>query len=80
MPLYNTPPTILFCDLSLGVGESKSFKYEILLPSVLPPSHRGKVIRFQYKLEIGIQTDIMNAATRVLSVPFRFFNRTNGAI
>ena len=77
LPLYNTPPTILFCDLKLGVGESKTFKYEILLPAVLPPSHRGKVVRFHYKLVIGVQHNVMNATTRVLSVPFRFFNRTN---
>ncbi|KAJ3373476.1 hypothetical protein HDU91_006877 [Kappamyces sp. JEL0680] len=77
LPLYNTPPTILFCDLELGVGESKSFKYEILLPSILPPSHRGKVMRFTYKLLIGIQKDALTRVSQVVSIPFRFFNRTN---
>lgn len=77
LPLYNTPPTILFCDQELDQGESKTYKYEILLPSVLPPSHRGKVIRFQYKLVIGVQRDVRNKVTQVFSIPFRFFNRTN---
>jgi hypothetical protein len=77
MPLYNTPPSILFCDEELEVGESKSFVYEILLPTVLPPSHRGKVIRFQYKLLIGIQKSVQSKVTQMVSIPFRFLNRTN---
>jgi hypothetical protein len=77
LPLYNTPPTILFCDEELRVGESKSYVYEILLPTVLPPSHRGKVIKFQYKLLIGIQKNLFSKVTQMVSIPFRFLNRTN---
>jgi hypothetical protein len=78
LPLFNTPPSILFCDLELGLGESKSYKYELLLPPALPPSHRGKIIRFQYKLLIGIQRSAQIRTTQVVTIPFRFFNRTNG--
>ena len=51
--------------------------YEILLPSVLPPTHRGKVLRFQYKLIIGLQKSSRKKMTQVVTIPFRFFNRTN---
>ncbi|KAH9257433.1 hypothetical protein BASA84_000755 [Batrachochytrium salamandrivorans] len=77
LPLYSTPPSILFCDLSLAPGESKSFKYEILLPSILPPSHRGKVARFFYKLIVGIQRSGKIRQSQIISIPFRLFNRTN---
>ncbi|KAJ3311192.1 hypothetical protein HDV04_004196 [Boothiomyces sp. JEL0838] len=77
LPLYNTPPTILFCDQEIPVGESRSYTYEIQLPSVLPPSHRGKLIRFTYKLIIGIQKSAVSRVTQVVTIPFRFFNRTN---
>ncbi|KAI8930293.1 Rgp1-domain-containing protein [Entophlyctis helioformis] len=77
LPLYSTPPSILFCDESLGPGESKSFKYEILLPAVLPPSHRGKIARFFYKLIVGIQRNGRIRQSQIISIPFRLFNRTN---
>ncbi|KAJ3318184.1 hypothetical protein HDV06_000771 [Boothiomyces sp. JEL0866] len=77
LPLYNTPPTILFCDQDIPIGESRSYTYEIQLPSVLPPSHRGKLIRFTYKLIIGIQKSAVSRITQVVTIPFRFFNRTN---
>ena len=77
LPLFNTPPSILFIDQSLSPGESKTYMYEILLPAVLPPSHRGKVIRFQYKLIVGLQKSSRKKMTQVVTIPFRFFNRTN---
>ena len=85
LPLFNTPPSILFSDLELDSGEEVTFKYELLLPAGLPPSYRGninllllgKVIRFQYKLIIGIQKDIFKKVTQIVAIPFRFFNRTN---
>jgi hypothetical protein len=84
LPLYNTPPSILFCDETLEIGQTKSCRnssklvvYELLLPSVLPPSHRGKVVKFQYKLLIGIQKNMKTKVSKVISIPFRFLNRTN---
>ncbi|KAI8813823.1 Rgp1-domain-containing protein [Cladochytrium replicatum] len=76
LPVYTTPPTILFMDLKLQPGESRKFRYEISLPANLPPSHRGKVIRFTYKLVIGIQRGAMNQKTQIIQLPFRLFGRT----
>ena len=77
LPLLNTPPSILFSDLDIAPGESKTFTYDILLPAQLPPSYRGKVVRFSYKLVIGVQKTVMGD-TQIITVPFRVFSRTNG--
>ncbi|KAJ3217670.1 hypothetical protein HDU67_007493 [Dinochytrium kinnereticum] len=77
-PLYSTPPSILFYDLSLEPGESKSFKYELKLPSELPPTHRGKIIRFSYKLIVGIQRSGTSKRSQVIQLPFRLFGKVEG--
>jgi Rgp1 len=50
--------------------------YQIRLPPNLPPSHSGKVCRIAYKLLIGVQKDALQRKTKVISIPFRLFNRT----
>ncbi|TPX68846.1 hypothetical protein SpCBS45565_g02868 [Spizellomyces sp. 'palustris'] len=77
LPLYSTPPSILFTDLSLAPGESKTYKYEILLPANLPPSHRGKAIRFSYKLIVGIQRGGIAHRSQVIQLPFRVFSQVD---
>ncbi|KAI8344340.1 Rgp1-domain-containing protein [Chlamydoabsidia padenii] len=54
-PVFSTPPSILFVDLDLTPGETKKYSYKIKLPNDLPPSHRGKSIRFNYYLVVGTQ-------------------------
>lgn len=53
-------------------------KYELILPSVLPPSYGGKVLRISYKLVVGVQKTDMTQKSFVVKIPFRLFNRTNG--
>ncbi|KAK3946413.1 Rgp1-domain-containing protein [Diplogelasinospora grovesii] len=55
IPLLSTPQSILFVDLQLAPGESKSFEYAFKLPKGLPPTHRGKTIKISYSLVIGTQ-------------------------
>ncbi|KAI9207315.1 Rgp1-domain-containing protein [Polychytrium aggregatum] len=74
-PVLSTPPTLLFADLSLGPGESKTFNYEIDLPSTLPPSYRGKVIRVSYKLLVNVQRPGGRTRTQLIQLPFRLFGR-----
>jgi hypothetical protein len=38
LPVYSMPPSLMFHDLILEDGETKSFKFEIQLPESLPPS------------------------------------------
>ncbi|KAI8341173.1 Rgp1-domain-containing protein [Chlamydoabsidia padenii] len=54
-PVFSTPPSILFVDLDLAPGETKKYSYKLKLPNDLPPSHRGKSIRFNYYLVVGTQ-------------------------
>ena len=53
-------------------------KYELILPSVLPPSYGGKVLRISYKLVVGVQKTDMTQKSFMVKIPFRLFNRTNG--
>ncbi|KAI8912345.1 Rgp1-domain-containing protein [Powellomyces hirtus] len=74
MPVYGTPPSILFINMALAPGESKTYKYEIMLPKTLPPSHKGKIIRFSYKLIVGIQRGGTSHKSQVIQLPFRVFS------
>ncbi|XP_029439041.1 RAB6A-GEF complex partner protein 2 isoform X2 [Rhinatrema bivittatum] len=67
--ILSTPPKILFCDLRLDPGESKSYSYCETLPIEGPPSFRGQSVKYVYKLTIGCQR--VNSAIKLLRVPFR---------
>ncbi|KAG0333427.1 hypothetical protein BG004_000842, partial [Podila humilis] len=73
-PLFSTPPSILFVDLHLAPGESTSYTYQIDLPSELPPSHRGKTIRFSYNLVLGVQRGSVHTPSKNIQLPFRLYN------
>ncbi|KAL7333941.1 Golgi membrane exchange factor (Ric1p-Rgp1p) subunit [Mucor circinelloides] len=84
MPVFSTPPSILFVDLNLSPGETVTYSYRLKLPKNLPPSYRGKSIRFNYYLVIGSQRSA--SATRksvgaqqghVVQIPFRVFNHVS---
>ncbi|KAI9034386.1 Rgp1-domain-containing protein [Hyaloraphidium curvatum] len=75
IPVYSGPPSILFVDLNLEPGESRTYKYSLLLPDSLPPSHRGRLARFSYRLVIGIQRGALDRGTQNFQVPFRLFNK-----
>ncbi|KAG9243163.1 Rgp1-domain-containing protein [Calycina marina] len=79
IPLLSTPQSILFVDLRLAPGESKTFKYSFKLPRGLPPSHRGKAIKITYKLVIGTQRPGGAKEQQVKSVefPFRILGSVN---
>ena len=79
VPLLSTPQSILFVDLRLAPGESKSYNYSFRLPRGLPPSHRGKAIKISYNLVIGTQRPGGSKEQRVKSVavPFRVLGSVN---
>lgn len=52
--------------------------YELPLPSDLPPSHRGKSIRFNYNLIISTQRGTPNRPSHTVQLPFRVFNHISG--
>ena len=55
IPLLSTPKSILFVDLKLAPGDSRSYSYSFPLPRGLPPSHRGRAMKVSYNLIIGTQ-------------------------
>ncbi|XP_062984444.1 RAB6A-GEF complex partner protein 2 [Elgaria multicarinata webbii] len=67
--VLSTPPKILFCDLRLDPGESKTYSYCETLPVDGPPSFRGQAVKYVYKLTIGCQR--VNSPIKLLRVPFR---------
>ncbi|KAF0450058.1 Rgp1-domain-containing protein [Gigaspora margarita] len=74
IPVFSTPPSILFCDLHLMPGETRTYTYETRLPTDLPPTHRGKAIRFNYNLIIGTHRGGLNQQSHIVQLPFRVFN------
>lgn len=79
IPLLSTPQSILFVDLRLAPGESRSYKYSFALPKGLPPSHRGKAIKISYKLVIGTQRPggAKEQQVKSVEVPFRILGSVN---
>lgn len=79
VPILSTPQSILFVDLRLAPGDSRSYNYSFKLPRGLPPTHRGKVIKIAYKLVIGTQRPGGAKEQQVKSVelPFRILGSVN---
>ncbi|KAJ6260251.1 hypothetical protein Dda_4475 [Drechslerella dactyloides] len=78
IPVLSTPQSILFVDLKLAPGESRSYTYTFTLPKQLPPTHRGKAIKVVYNIVIGTQRPGKGVQTpKVVEVPFRVFPHVN---
>ncbi|KAL8764884.1 MAG: hypothetical protein Q9209_007832 [Squamulea sp. 1 TL-2023] len=81
MPILSTPQSLLFVDLRLEPGQSQSYSYSFRLPAGLPPSHRGKAVRFSYNIVIGVQKAAPSRQkhiVRQVDFPFRVFPSVNG--
>ncbi|BGP42252.1 Golgi membrane exchange factor (Ric1p-Rgp1p) subunit [Rhodotorula kratochvilovae] len=53
VPMLSCPPSILGVDVMLKPGESRSYTYTLRIPADLPPSFRGRAIKFNYHLVVG---------------------------
>lgn len=81
IPILSTPQSILFVDLQLQPGESRSYKYRHPLPRGIPPSHRGRAMKVTYNLVVGTQRAGKAASQlniRNVDVPFRVLPGVNG--
>ncbi|GAA6003982.1 hypothetical protein JCM10207_006497 [Rhodosporidiobolus poonsookiae] len=88
VPTFSCPPSILGVDLVLEPGQSKSFTFTLRIPADLPPSFRGKAIKFNYHLVVGTNRSALGPApqashilgykretvSRVMRVPVRVYN------
>ena len=76
IPILSAPQSILFVDLQLAPGESRSYLFSHPLPRGIPASYRGKAIKINYNLVIGTQRAAkiaqQNQIKRV-EIPFRVF-------
>lgn len=79
IPLLSTPQSILFVDLQLAPGQSKTYEYSFRLPKGLPPTHKGKAIKISYSLVIGTQRPGGSKEQHVqtVEVPFRVLGSVN---
>lgn len=79
VPLLSTPHSILFVDLQLAPGESRSYEYTFRLPRGLPPTHKGKLMKISYSLVIGTQRagGAKEQQVRSVEVPFRVLGSVN---
>ncbi|XXG97176.1 Proteasome subunit alpha type-2 [Hypoxylon texense] len=79
IPLLSTPQSILFVDLQLAPGESRSYEYTFKLPRGLPPTHRGKAMKISYSLVIGTQRPggTKEQQVRSVEIPFRVLGSVN---
>ncbi|CEP14982.1 hypothetical protein [Parasitella parasitica] len=83
VPVFSTPPSILFVDLHLAPGETVKYSYKLQLPKNIPPTHKGKSIKFNYSLVIGTQrsggSSVKQTAIQghVVQIPFRVFNHVS---
>ncbi|KAJ4297485.1 Golgi membrane exchange factor (Ric1p-Rgp1p) subunit [Kalmusia sp. IMI 367209] len=79
VPLITTPQSILFVDLQLAPGESRSYTYSFTLPRGLPPTHKGRSMKVVYHLTIGTQRpgSARDQQVRHVEVPFRVFGSVN---
>ena len=72
VPLLSTPQSLLFVNLRLAPGEAKSYKYVFTMPRGLPPTHRGRAMRVQYQLVLGVQRPgNRQTGVKQVEVPFR---------
>ncbi|KAI8424931.1 hypothetical protein MSG28_006843 [Choristoneura fumiferana] len=67
--IFHTKPKILFCDLTIPLGETKKFWYRESLPIEAPPSYRGTSVKYSYKITIATQK--VGSHIRMVRIPFR---------
>ncbi|KAI0651411.1 Rgp1-domain-containing protein [Trametes meyenii] len=87
LPTLEVQPSMLAVDLSLGPGESRTYTYSLAIPENLPPTFRGRALKFSYQFILGVCRAGTGAApgagpssnSRVMKVPIRVYNNVSVA-
>ncbi|KAI0757446.1 Rgp1-domain-containing protein [Daedaleopsis nitida] len=81
LPTFEVQPSMLAVDLSLAAGESRTYTYTLTLPENLPPTFRGRALKFSYQFILGICRAGATSPgsgpasnSRVMKVPIRVYN------
>ncbi|PLW44181.1 hypothetical protein PCASD_09551 [Puccinia coronata f. sp. avenae] len=69
LPVFQNPISLLDVDVRLEPGQSRTYSFAIDLPHQLPPSHKGKLIKFQYELVVGM--NLLTGASLVAAAAHR---------
>ncbi|KAI8983332.1 Rgp1-domain-containing protein [Trametes punicea] len=85
LPTLDVQPSMLAIDLSLGPGESRSYTYSLVLPENLPPTFRGRALKFSYQFILGVcragsatsPGAGSSSSSRVMKVPIRVYNNVS---
>ena len=72
-PILVSAPVVLFGSLEMFQGQKMEYVFETVLPSIIPPTHRGRILKVTYKLILGIQKTIYEKPFLV-QLPFRVQN------
>ncbi|CAJ0573310.1 unnamed protein product, partial [Mesorhabditis spiculigera] len=68
--VYSSVPSILFCDINVLPGDSKTYTYEVQLPLTgLLPSFRGNLVRFQNRITVAVQH--LKSPIKMIHLPIR---------
>lgn len=67
--LLSTQPKILFCDLELAPGESRTYFYSDIIPFDGVPSYKGHAVKYSYKITVG--TSRVQGQSKLLRLPIR---------
>ncbi|KAI7966487.1 hypothetical protein MJO29_002235 [Puccinia striiformis f. sp. tritici] len=62
-PVFENPISLLDVDVRLEPGQTRSYSFVIDLPINLPPTHKGKLIKFNYELIVGTNLLLSNNPT-----------------
>ncbi|KAF7974927.1 hypothetical protein HWV62_10965 [Athelia sp. TMB] len=74
LPTFDAPQVMLAVDLALRPGESRSYTYTLALPAHLPPTFRGRALRFAYAFAVGTcRAGARHSVSRVMKVPIRVY-------
>lgn len=81
IPLLSTSKSILFVDLNLAPGQSRSYSYRFALPRGLPPTHKGRAMKVSYNLVIGTHRSGLKKdqpqVVKQVEIPFRVLSGVN---
>lgn len=68
--VFSCRPVVLFCELRLGPDERREFECVQQLPSEgIPPSFKGFLVRYVYKLTLGVQH--LKSPIKLINIPLR---------
>ena len=80
IPILSTPQSVLFVNLQLEPGQSRTYSYNHLLPRGIPPTYKGRAMKISYNLRIGTQRPAnspLKHQVHTVDIPFRVLTGVN---